>query len=220
MQIFTNEILINIIDKPTEFSEGAYIRTDSADEIIAVYEKIKETNTSPHRQYCFEVEHYEKVIEEVKKYFKIVKAAGGIVTKKNKVLFMKRLEKWDFPKGKIDKGEDERTAAVREVAEECGITTVIKDKVGVTWHTYLQNNQNILKKTVWFEMECVDDSNLKPQMEENISDIQWVKLYKTEKYLANTYQSIRSIYQAFLMRKLKKLLKKKEKKENLKKSVI
>ncbi|SFE96317.1 NUDIX hydrolase [Thermoflexibacter ruber] len=215
MQIFTNEVLINIFDEPLEFSEGVYAKASTASEIIRVYEQIKSAITPLSRQYHFEVIDYDKVVQDFKSHFKVIKAAGGIVTKKDKILFIKRLGKWDFPKGKIDKGEEEETAAVREVAEECGVSTVIKSKIGTTWHTYLQGGQDILKKTVWFEMECVDDTNLKPQIEEDISAIAWGKLYKADKYLANTYQSIRSIYQKFLMKKMKKLLKanKKQNKE-------
>lgn len=208
MQIFTNEILINILEEPAEYSEGVYIKITNADEIIAVYEAIKNTPQHTIRQYHFEPLHYEKVIEDFKAHFKIIKAAGGIVLKKDKILFIKRLGKWDFPKGKIDKGEDEQTAAVREVLEECGVTTMIKDKIGTTWHTYMQGETNVLKKTIWFEMQCLDDTHLAPQTEESITAIEWIKLYKAEKHLANTYQSIRSIYQKFLMKKLKSLLKK------------
>ena len=32
-----------------------------------------------------------------------------------------RNKKWDLPKGKIDGNEDEETAALREVNEECGL---------------------------------------------------------------------------------------------------
>jgi ADP-ribose pyrophosphatase YjhB (NUDIX family) len=207
MQIFTNEVLINIFDEPLEFSEGIYTKTSNSSEVIGIYEEIKRIASPAIKQYHFEVTDYDKIIQDFKNHFKIIKAAGGIVVKKDKVLFIKRLGKWDFPKGKIDKGEDERTAAVREVAEECGVSTIIKTKIGTTWHTYLQGEQDILKKTVWFEMECVDDTNLKPQIEEDISEIAWVKLYKAEKQLANTYQSIRYIYQKFLTKKIKKLLK-------------
>lgn len=207
MQIFTNEVLIHILEDPAEFGEGVYLKISNAEEIISVYETIKNATELTTRQYYFEPTDYDKVVQDFKAYFKIIKAAGGIVLKKDKALFIKRLEKWDFPKGKIDKGEEERVAAVREVAEECGVNALIIDKLGTTWHTYIQGGTNILKKTVWFEMKCVDDTHLAPQIEENISEIKWIKLYKTEKQLANTYQSIRSIYQKFLMKKLKSLLR-------------
>ena len=38
--------------------------------------------------------------------FKVVEAAGGVVSNKNgEILFIRRMGKWDLPKGKIEKGE-------------------------------------------------------------------------------------------------------------------
>src|SRR4051812_43443270 len=37
--------------------------------------------------------------------FKIVKAAGGLIRKKEKFLMIYRLKKWDLPKGKKEKNE-------------------------------------------------------------------------------------------------------------------
>ncbi|MEP2348340.1 MAG: NUDIX domain-containing protein [Algoriphagus sp.] len=49
----------------------------------------------------------------VKSRFSIIKAAGGVVTKKDKLLLIFRLGKWDFPKGKFEKGETPKECAVR-----------------------------------------------------------------------------------------------------------
>ena len=57
-----------------------------------------------------------------------VRAAGALVTRKGgskepQVLLVHRpkYDDWSFPKGKLDPGEHELTAAVREVAEETGL---------------------------------------------------------------------------------------------------
>ncbi len=47
-----------------------------------------------------QVEDYESVKLYLKKKFKVVKAAGGLVRKKDKFLMIYRLKKWIFPKGK------------------------------------------------------------------------------------------------------------------------
>jgi len=52
-----------------------------------------------------------------KQYFKIQKAAGGKVLKEDKVLFIYRFNKWDLPKGKLEKGEAIEQCAVRESEE-------------------------------------------------------------------------------------------------------
>ncbi|OYX09229.1 MAG: NUDIX hydrolase, partial [Algoriphagus sp. 32-45-6] len=98
----------------------------------------------------------------VKSRFLIIKAAGGIVTKKEKILMIFRLGKWDFPKGKLDKGESPEECAIREVEEECNIKVRLGAHLYNTWHTYTQNRKSILKKTYWYAMESVNDSGMKP----------------------------------------------------------
>src|SRR5688572_219564 len=75
----------------------------------------------------------------VKKYltskFRIIKAAGGLVRKKEKFLMIYRMKKWDLPKGKREKNEKSRETALREVEEECNITVKTGRKICTTWHT-------------------------------------------------------------------------------------
>lgn len=135
----------------------------------------------------------------VKSRFMIIKAAGGVVTnKKKKVLLIYRLGKWDFPKGKFEKGETPEQCAVREVEEECAIRVKSKNHLYNTWHTYTQNRKSILKKTYWYEMECVDDKNMAPQKEEGIDDIRW--FYETDAKIAlvNSYPSMRYLFKQFI----------------------
>ena len=56
------------------------------------------------------------------KKIKLVKAAGGIViNSKGQTLFIFRNNKWDLPKGRLEKNENLEVAAVREVEEETGV---------------------------------------------------------------------------------------------------
>lgn len=140
--------------------------------------------------------------DELKKFIKsrfiIVKAAGGIVTKGNKILFIHRLGKWDLPKGKFENGENAAQCAVREVEEECAVKVKLGQEIVKTWHTYTSNRKNILKKTYWFAMENLDDSNMKPQKEEGIEDIQWLTHQEAKTALVNSYPSMRYLYKKFL----------------------
>ncbi|WP_091655193.1 NUDIX hydrolase [Algoriphagus ornithinivorans] len=134
----------------------------------------------------------------VKSRFSIIKAAGGIVTKKNQILLIFRLGKWDFPKGKFEKGETPKECAVREVEEECAIHVKAGKPICNTWHTYTQNRKSILKKTYWFAMECVSDAEMKPQKEEGIDDIRWFPEAETKTALINSYPSMRWLFKHFL----------------------
>ncbi|GGZ27651.1 hypothetical protein GCM10007049_20620 [Echinicola pacifica] len=141
-------------------------------------------------------------VEAMKKFiksrFQIIKAAGGVVTKGDKVLFIHRLGKWDLPKGKFEKGETPEQCAVREVEEECAISVKRGRLICKTWHTYTQNRKSILKKTYWYAMQCKDDAGMKPQKEEGIDDIKWLIHQEAKVALVNSYPSMRYLYKQFL----------------------
>ena len=71
----------------------------------------------------------EDILNEFKTKIDTIKAAGGIVRNKdNELLFIFRKGKWDLPKGKVDKNENNKDAAIREVIEETGIKKLKIDK--------------------------------------------------------------------------------------------
>jgi len=141
-----------------------------------------------------------EVEDKIKGIFKVIKAAGGVVIKDGKWLFMFRRKKWDLPKGKLDKGENSKGAAVREIEEETGVKAIIRDKVCTTWHTYSLNNNRILKKTKWYVLDCIDDSAMSPQAEEQIEKLSWLTQAEGQAILVNSFSSIR-----YVVESLKKL---------------
>lgn len=134
----------------------------------------------------------------VKSRFSIIKAAGGVVAKKDKILLIFRLGKWDFPKGKFEKGESPKQCAVREVEEECAVKVKAGKQICNTWHTYTQDRKSILKKTYWFEMDCVNDSQMTPQQEEGIEDIRWFYEGDAKNALINSYPSMRYLFKQYI----------------------
>jgi 8-oxo-dGTP pyrophosphatase MutT (NUDIX family) len=135
------------------------------------------------------------LLEWFKSLFSIVEAAGGLVkNNKGEYLFIYRHGKWDLPKGKIEKGESIKKAAVREVEEECGISELtISKEITPTYHTYHLNEKQILKPTYWFEMNCGDDSQPIPQEEEGITEVRWITPENFEMVKKNTYESIKDV---------------------------
>ena len=77
---------------------------------------------------------------------------------------------WDLPKGKLEPAEDFKTAALREVQEECGLDNQLKISklLHVSFHTYIQNSKSILKRTHWYKMNYYGQNKLKPQKENYI----------------------------------------------------
>jgi len=132
------------------------------------------------------------LFKEFRKEYKLVKAAGGIVRDKdNRILCIFRRGKWDLPKGKIEKDERRKHAALREVREETGLDTLlIVKRFDKTYHVYTEKNVPILKKTYWYEMAAVKSEPLKPQTEEDITDIRWFKPDELDEVFKNTYTLI------------------------------
>lgn len=143
-------------------------------------------------------EHYDldKLFNDFKTYFKYIEAAGGLVrNKNNEFLVIQRLGKPDLPKGKIEKNETPKFAAIREVAEECGISNLqIVDEAKPSHHIYIQNNKKFLKKTFWFNMKYFGNEQLKPQTEENISSVEWCNPEKLKEYKELTYKSLQEYF--------------------------
>ena len=140
-----------------------------------------------------------KLKENFFKNFKIVEAAGGIVQNdKKEILFINRLGKWDLPKGKIEKGENEEACALREVTEETGVTNLhLKKKIGETYHVYDEFGKHFLKISHWYHMTCLSAQKLIPQTVEDITEVKWVKTKDIKEPMENTYPSIKDIMSTF-----------------------
>jgi 8-oxo-dGTP pyrophosphatase MutT (NUDIX family) len=134
------------------------------------------------------------------KHFKLIEAAGGIVQNEaNEILFIFRLNKWDLPKGKVEKGEDIKECAVREVEEETGLSKLkLKKKVGETYHTYNAFGKHFLKRSHWYHIAAHKNQALTAQTEEDITSVKWVDPENMNEQLTNTYPSIKDILAVFL----------------------
>ena len=141
---------------------------------------------------------YKKVVKDLKKMFKIIKAGGGVVENSNKeILFIYRMKKWDLPKGKLDKSETIKECAKREVEEETKVKVECGSKIISTWHTYTRNKKFILKKTTWFNMKCIDDSKMKPQKKEKIEKVEWMKDSSVQDILLNSYKTLNHVMKKY-----------------------
>lgn len=143
------------------------------------------------------VKNYPAIKFYLRSKFKIVKAAGGLIRKKEKFLMIYRLKKWDLPKGKKEKREKYRQTAVREIEEECNISVKIGKKICTTWHTYTMNKRSMLKKTRWYVMELLDDSKMRPNIEEDIEDIRWMSQKEVYHALEHSYKSISYVFEKY-----------------------
>ena len=134
----------------------------------------------------------EKLRKAFRSCYRIIEAAGGLVKNdQDQVLVINRHNKWDLPKGKLEKNESVRDAAIREVQEECGLNGLqIKSQLLSTYHTYLIKEQMILKKTYWFEMFYGNNETPVPQKIEDINQVRWFNTNELDEVLENTYGSV------------------------------
>ncbi|WP_456421139.1 NUDIX hydrolase [Lutibacter sp.] len=138
----------------------------------------------------------EECWEQFKLKFTIQEAAGGkVLNVNNDVLFIYRFDKWDLPKGKLEKGESIEQCAIREVEEECGVTNLkIEKELQTTYHIFKHKNKTILKITYWFLMNTNFNGKLKPQLEEAITQVVFKNKEETKKALLNTYANIKLLF--------------------------
>jgi ADP-ribose pyrophosphatase YjhB (NUDIX family) len=141
-----------------------------------------------------------KAFESFCSDYQLVEAAGGIVeNEKEQVLLIHRKGRWDLPKGKIEKNETETEAAKREVMEECGLQHVVTGaKLTTTYHTFFMTQHRVLKISHWYKMQCSSEEALKPQLEEDITEIKWFVKSLLDPNKLDTYKSITQVLKLYL----------------------
>ena len=139
--------------------------------------------------------------ERIFKPFKKLEAAGGLVRRKEKFLIIKRKGLWDIPKGGINKGEKAKHAAIREIAEECGIDGhEIVDKLCTTYHLMKWKGRSAIKRTKWYMMRYSGSKETTPQLKEGITKAKWVNSDDLLAIRGNTYGSINDVLDAWFNR--------------------
>lgn len=218
VKIYINDIPVRIIDnseldagegfameidgsikkiKPKALLDDVLIRDASPDKVDELLHLMTDYKFKEVDSITFTSEDKRPIIDYIKSKFKVIHAAGGVVDKDGKILLIYRKGTWDLPKGKIDKGEKKRDCAVREVEEETGVKVSVQQKINTTWHTYVTNKKYILKKTHWYVMHCVDDSNMAAQTEEDIEEVKWMTLSELRAAMYGSYRSIRVVIQEY-----------------------
>lgn len=217
MKIYINDIPVRIRDRERESSKKFDVILDSeVDDIQAIKLKGKvlireKSNEAINRllhimtdkkynkikQIEIRVKNKVKAQQYLKSKFDIVQAAGGVVEKDGKVLMILRNDLWDIPKGKLEKKEKKHEGAVREVEEETGVKVQLEEKICSTWHTYIRNKKYVLKKTTWYRMTCLDDSQMKPQKEENIQKTVWMTDSEVDVAMLHSFKTIERVVEKY-----------------------
>jgi 8-oxo-dGTP pyrophosphatase MutT (NUDIX family) len=93
---------------------------------------------------------------------------------------------WALPKGLIDPGESGAETAVREVAEETGLTGRLEGKLGDVRYVYSRRGERIFKVVSFFLLRYTGGriGELPPGMELEVADARWLPLEEATRLLA------------------------------------
>ena len=191
-KVFFNQkplILTNKIQYLSDTEPLLFIKYTSVTQIIKALKSSKNSKVFLYHK------DMDKLWKGFKKKFPIVEAAGGLVKRTdNKLLFIFRNDKWDLPKGGVEKKELIIDAAKREVKEETGVGDIIvQKKISETYHIFKKGKRFRLKKTYWFKMSTTYMGKTKPQTEEGIEKTKWVSNKNIEDILNDAFENIRII---------------------------
>lgn len=108
-------------------------------------------------------------------------SAGGVVFRRASggplvLLIRDSYRNWGFPKGHLETGEDAPTAAVREIAEETGLTDLVLHGPirEIDWHFRFRGR--LIHKTCTFFLFESPSGEAVPQADEGISACRWMRL--------------------------------------------
>jgi hypothetical protein len=118
IKIYFNDSVVVLTDNEATDAENVYVFENKQ----ALAERLDCFEKSDDDSLVVIHSDLNELFEYVKDCFNYVEAAGGLVALRDgRILLIKRLGKWDLPKGKVEKGESLQETALREVVEECGL---------------------------------------------------------------------------------------------------
>ena len=191
-KVFFNQKPLILTNKIQDFSDSEpflFIKYTSVTQIIKALKSSKNSKVFLYHN------DMHKLWKGFKKKFPIVEAAGGLVQRTdNKLLFIFRNNKWDLPKGGVEKKEQIIDAARREVIEETGVADIIVEKkISETYHIFKKGKRFRLKKTHWFKMSTTFMGKTIPQTEEGIEKTKWVSKKNIQDILNDAFENIKII---------------------------
>jgi 8-oxo-dGTP pyrophosphatase MutT (NUDIX family) len=100
----------------------------------------------------------------------MIRAAGAVLRRDGLVAVVHRPQRddWSLPKGKLEAGEDDATAAVREVLEETGRRGVIEHDLGTVSYTVSDGRP---KSVRYYVMAAGDEI---ADLAADVDEVRWI----------------------------------------------
>jgi 8-oxo-dGTP pyrophosphatase MutT (NUDIX family) len=100
----------------------------------------------------------------------VIRSAGGVVVRDGLIAVVHRPHRhdWSLPKGKLEPGESDEAAAVREVLEETGFDAIIRHDLGTVGYTVDDGRPKTVR---WFLMAAADEA---AALADDVDEVAWL----------------------------------------------
>lgn len=188
---FDNKVINFTQISAANLPDGYLIRSGEPIDVTKVLQKVEISKTITILS-----DNVDQIFGQFCSFFRVAQAAGGLVRDSaGRVLMIYRNGRWDLPKGHREGAESMEHCALREVEEECGVSTLqIGELICMTRHIYCLDGEWVLKECYWYAMSCANCGKLKPQTEEGIERVEWFDEAQVSEALKNTYKTIAEVF--------------------------
>jgi ADP-ribose pyrophosphatase YjhB (NUDIX family) len=199
MQFSVGQHIFHLAQRGSQYQTEKFrlIESATAETVFQTAKQVLGKTQFFAQDFLFVFDDLEQSWQRIQNTFELVHSAGGIVKAQDKYLFIKRKNRWDLPKGKVEAGESYSQAAEREVFEETGVKATCLLPLLETWHCYDDFGPLTLKCTHWFAMQSPDASPTKPQSEEGIERACWLNLTEVRQVLNHSFHTVKIAFAAY-----------------------